>query len=101
MVAVRKVAMACALQGCALGVTLFFGSAHSAVAAQAQSCITARQPSLDVRMAAQADRGTAELGRFVRRVGAVYQLDYPTAVARVERYRRMRARCEAPRGDGE
>jgi hypothetical protein len=95
MNAVQKCAAACVLQSCALGVTLFFGTAPSAVAAQATSCSAPRSASLDARMAAKADQGPAELGRFVRRVGAIYQLDYATAVSRVERVRRDRASCEA------
>ena len=95
MNAVNKGALVCVLQGCALGAAMFFGTVPAASAAQAVSCSSARVSTFDARLAAKAARGPAELGRFVRQVGPVYQLDYATAVARVERVQRNRASCDA------
>lgn len=83
------------LQGCLVAAPLFVLSVEPAAAKQPAVCKAARSGTLDARLAAKADAGSASLRRFVARTGTIYGLDMPTARARAARFHRAREACDA------
>ena len=83
---VQKFVAGCMLQGCAVGLALFMAGVPSANAAEKPAC-PGYHTSLDARIACAADESPEGLRRFVTRTRMIYQTDYPTAVARVARFR--------------
>ena len=60
--------------------------APSAQAADHPAC-PGYHTSLDARIACAADQGPDALRRFVTRTRMIYEMDYPSAVARADRFR--------------
>ncbi len=95
MLTIQKFTAACLLQGCAVGLTLFAGGAQNAVAAETAACQPSYRANLDARVAQAAEQGPQGLRQFVTRTRMIHEMDYPGAVARVERHRQTQQACAA------
>ncbi len=96
MLPTHKLVVACLLQSCAIGLTLYAGGAQNAVAAEPLACVASYRSSLDARLSDAADQGPEGLRRFVTRTRMIHELDYSDAAARVEQFRHAQEACEVP-----
>lgn len=95
MLPIQKFAAAFLLQGCVVGLTLLGSGAQNAVAAETAACQPGNNSSLDARLTKAADQSPQAFHVFVGRTRMIYEMNYPDAVARVDRFRQAQNACKA------